>query len=63
MLALRLEPNSELSAETKELMKTFAAALTSFVTAAFISWVGEQNDNRIANRIFAENSMTSTNAP
>lgn len=36
---------------TKELLKTLAAGLSAFLSAAFVSWIGEQNNTRISDRI------------
>lgn len=32
-------------------MKTLAAGLSTFLSAAFVSWIGEQDNTRISNRI------------
>lgn len=51
VLAIDLTPPKDTDPATEELMKTLAAGLSAFLSAAFVSWIGEQDNTRISNRI------------
>jgi hypothetical protein len=39
------------SDQTKEIIKTLSAALTAFISGSFVSWISEQNNSKVSNRI------------
>ena len=51
VLAIDLTPPKDTDAATEELMKTLAAGLSTFLSAAFVSWISEQDNTRISDRI------------
>ncbi|WP_421912553.1 hypothetical protein [Mesorhizobium sp.] len=51
VVAIDLAPPKDTDPATEELMKTLAAGLSTFLSAAFVSWIGEQDNTRISNRI------------
>lgn len=54
VLAIDLAPPKDTDPATEELMKTLAAGLSTFLSAAFVSWIGEQDNTRISDRIRAQ---------
>lgn len=51
VVGARLAPSSGLDPEVVAVMEATATALTAFLTGAFVSWVGEKDSSRIADRI------------
>lgn len=51
VLAIDLTPPKDTDAATEEMMKTLAAGLSTFLSAAFVSWISEQDNTRISDRI------------
>ena len=51
VLSVRLWLPEGTPVENKELIGTLTSGLTTFLTSVFISWVGDQDDSRFAERI------------
>jgi len=50
-VALTVPDDSSVGREAKELISTLSTGLTAFVTAAFISWAGDDKDSRLADHM------------
>jgi len=50
-VALTIPEEPKVDASTKQLIGTLSTGLTAFVTAAFISWAGDDKDSRLAEHI------------
>jgi hypothetical protein len=50
-VALAVPEDSELGSDAKELISTLTTGVTAFITAAFISWAGDDADSKSADHI------------